>query len=429
MEPINSSYLSSSLGTATSTENVAWKSGKVEGIKQYPDDNVGDVVKRAALELKAVKDSLNLSDIDISNIWKVCAACPEPEKSIKNVISLITTKLADLEEIITSTGGDTDDGEIKIPGYLLSDANTKGYFTTTDGDLILSLPPADFIKTISLIVANNVNTLHEYDINIQQFEQRIQALEIEASKDNEPTTVNTVCITPLASSSNPIQREITEAFQDLEVMFCNYKSLLGSSTDLSTSVTNENQGDATSLIDKTTKLWTNAPTNIGESLQHMWLALNDVRAAVRVIKDTCCSFSCDDINVDFDAKLSDDGHFLTLFFITKSNIPQGFTDIGDTGNKLTLADASGNQTFVYIKIADEMSNVEGFTIDLTKTPLEYNSTYYLSMNAGFEDGTYKCVKCINKTIQFKDSTGICTINGVGDTTSNASFVIIYDDGE
>jgi len=428
MEPFKSNNTSSNI-SPTSTESTNWNSGKVDLITVYSDDNVGDVVKRAMSQVKAIKDSLNLSDIDISEIWNVCAACPEPEKSIKNITALIINKLKELEDIITAPGTDTDNGEIKIPGALLSNQDTKQYFITSDGDLILSMLPSDFIKTISLIVANNVTKLGEYDIDIQQLESRLQALEIEAAKDNEPLMVNTTCVTPLASSTNPIKREITEAFQDLESAFCSYKSLLGTSTAMSNGVSSENQGDPTSIVDKTSKLWTNAATNVGESLQHMWLAINDVRAAVRVIKDTCCSFSCDDIKVDFDAKLSDDGHFLTLFFITKSSIPQGFTDIGDQGNKLTLADPSGNQTFVYLKIADEISNVEGYTIDLTKTPLEYNTTYYLSMNAGFEDGTYKCVKCINKTIQFKDSTGICVITGVGDTTGNATFTIIYDDGE
>src|SRR5690606_34908548 len=56
-------------------------------------DSVTDVVYKLATLLCQYMTATNLSDLDLKCLFDQCQSCPEPEKSLKNVLQMIIDKL------------------------------------------------------------------------------------------------------------------------------------------------------------------------------------------------------------------------------------------------------------------------------------------------------------------------------------------------
>src|SRR6478609_4832014 len=83
-----------------SSNCVEWEGHDLDGIVLCDDDSVSDVIEKVNKVLQAVKKELDLSDLDITTLLDTCAACPEPAKTLFNVLTLIINKIATLEELI-----------------------------------------------------------------------------------------------------------------------------------------------------------------------------------------------------------------------------------------------------------------------------------------------------------------------------------------
>jgi hypothetical protein len=175
-------------------------------------------------------------------------------------------------------------------------------------------------------------------------------------------------------------------------------------------------------------LWTGNSSNVSESIKRIWIAVCDLRSAVKIIQDNCCQINCDDIVVDFDVRLSDDRTSATLFFAFKSHIPNGFSDVSATGNKLTVTDANGATAQFLIKIADAVQDADGTPLDFANTALDPKLDYYFSMDAAMKSENLTCVKCISKTITYKDTCAYCEVSVTGTEGGGDSYVtIVYED--
>lgn len=401
----------------TSSNCVSWEGPDLPCISLCRGDSITDVVYKAAVVLCTVKDDLNLSNLDLQNLFDVCAACPEPEKTLKNILQLLINKVKTLEELIDDLDGTTSGEEIII--------RIASCFRTDDGsgDTITELKHSDYTKAIGLQVCEVLTDLAGINTRLNSLEDDVDDL-----KDR---------VQVLETGDNGLDA-LTERVDDLETSVGGLITVLGSNTDLAQITSEEcpTSGAGNSVPSLAagdgSALWTGNSSNVSESVKRIWLAVCDLRSAVKIIQDNCCQINCDDLVVDFDIRLSDDRTSATLFFAFKSHVPNGFADVNSMGNKLTVTDANGATAHFLIKIADAVQDADGVPLDFANTALDPKLDYYFSMDAAMKSESLTCVKCITKTVTYKDTCAYCEISVAATqelsssaTSSTDKLIVIY----
>jgi hypothetical protein len=219
-----------------------------------------------------------------------------------------------------------------------------------------------------------------------------------------------------------------EAIEAIEADYCAFKGLIGPNPDIADIVAAEPTTlPQYSLVDPSSILWATASTNAAQSMEKMWLAINDLRSAVKLIQDNCCKITCDDIVIDFDVKVNITDSEMTLFFLPKSNLPTGWYDCNTVnGTKFDIIDGAGHVSYFYIKLREDVFDdntvlQNGYTLAIPGA-IEPNQGMTITSDICLTDGTSTCVKCV--TVQVAPvPSDCCTITATGSTGSSA--VIIY----
>ena len=411
-------------GIITSSNLVSWEGGKLPLIKQCEDDTISDIAIKTLCELQKVADVLDLSNLDISGLYKQCSACPDPQKDILSVLGLIIDTLKQIEESLPTI--DDEDGE------KITLASCFRY-RNADGDLVLQATATDYIKLMADALCTKMTQITSISDHITLVETDLESLKGVVADIETSKTAQSVCVVPTASTDNPQVVKLEDFIELLEKQFCIYKSYLGDSSALASGITNEPTAPVYKLTNKNQLLWTSAASTVGDSLNHMWEAIKDIRTAVSLIQTTWGAPSCDDIVIDFDVKRVDSdglsGTGLRFFFNAKSKLPSGFSDADAVnGNKLTLTDSDGHTASFYIKVSEQVQNLEGYFLDLTTTPLNEDDSYSISGDVSFTNGDFNCTKCLNKDISFTTNSACdyCSITGIGTEGSTEVFVVIYE---
>lgn len=396
----------------TSSNCVSWEGPDLPCISLCKGDSVTDTVYKAAVVLCNVKEELNLSELDLQHIFEVCSACPEPEKTLKNILQLLINKVKTLQDLIDELDGSSSGEEVVI--------RIASCFRTDDGsgDTITELKHSDYTKAIGLKVCSILTDLAGITTRVNGLEDDVDDL-----KDR---------VTVLESSDDGLQ-ELEDRVEVLETSVTGLVTVLGSNTDLAAITSEEcatsGPGNSVSSLaaGDGSALWTGTSNNVAESVKRIWLAVCDLRSAVKIIQNNCCQVTCDDLVVDFDVKLSDDRTQATLFFAAKSHIPVGFTDVNALGSKLSITDANGAIANFFVKVADEAQNPDGLILDLSGTALDPLLDYTFSMNASMKSENLVCVKCVSVTATFKETCSYCEVTVTGTEGLDGSLVIIYEE--
>ena len=232
--------------------------------------------------------------------------------------------------------------------------------------------------------------------------------------------------------------DVDVVLQNLESTFCDYKNVLGTTTDLT-----KTYGQPFVCVNGSTKQlmnpkvgmsnmtgWNNTPTSVAQTIQNMWLTICDMRGAVKAILDTCCQVSCESISIKISYKWIDQ-NTLRLFF-TGSTLPMGFYDCDQTnGTMFTLTDGLGNTSPVYIKlrnsdptimdgVLDDLTNVPLYHFDVidisSTTPLDVTTGLVLTSDACFTIGDSNCIKCLSVNIAAYVNKDCCTLTATAPVT-------------
>jgi hypothetical protein len=395
-----------------SSNCILWEGPDIPCIHLCKGDSITEVVYKVATLLCQIKAELQLTDIDFKNLFDVCSACPQPEKTLHNILQLLINKIISLEELIKKLDGSTDSEEISI--------RIAACFRTTDGngDTVTELKHIDYTKIIGLHVCELITDLAGISTRVTGLEDDVDDL-----KDR---------VQVLESGDNGLD-QLEDRIDQLETTVGGMINVIGSNSELAEITSEEcpttGQGNSVPSLaaGDGSALWTGNSKNVSESIKRIWMAVCDVRSAVKIIQDNCCKINCDDILIDFDIRLSDDRRQATLFFAFKSHLPTGFKDVNALGNILTVTDAAGGSYKYFIKLTDEVQNPEGIIIDFANSPIDPKLDYYFTMDAAVKSATLTCVKCINKTITYKDTCAYCEISVTGGSSASDSLIIIYQD--
>ncbi len=397
----------------TSSNCVSWEGPDLPCISLCRGDSITDAVYKAAVVLCQVKDDLDLSDLDLQNLFEVCSACPEPEKTLQNILQLLINKVKTLEELIDELdgGGDSDEVIIRIASCFRTDDGS--------GDVVTELKHSDYTKAIGLQVCSVLTDLAGFSTRLDSLEEDVDDL-----KDR---------VQVLEQGDGELEA-LEERVDELETTVGGLVTVLGSNTDLAEITSEEcpTSGPGNSVVSLAagdgSALWTGDSDNVAESVRRLWLAVCDLRSAVKIIQDNCCGITCDDLVIDFDVQFSDDRTSATLFFAFESQIPNGFTDYNAAGNRMTVTDANGNQqVFPGIKIAEEADNPDGVLLEFTSVDTKTDLTF--SMDAAMKSEGVVCTKCVSKKVVYTaGGCDYCEVTVSASEGTEGSLVIIYQEG-
>lgn len=425
MKPFNSGGTKETC-SPISSNCVIWQGPDLPCLHLCKGDTVSDVVYKLAEEVCELKNSIGLSDVDLDCLLQICQTTPEPAKTLTNILTLLINKVCCINDIIEN---------LPPPGnnYTEPTFNLTSFCSElTGGGVITSLIHSQFTLRIATVLCSTINTVNNQSVAIANLDTRVTALE------------NPTIVTPQISSCLlGTLATVEDVVQELETQFCAYKTVLGSTGNITTAIgkqcTNLNSQKqlATGLPMTTLPGWVSSVSNLGQSITNLWLTVCDLRGAVQTILDNCCKVDCNSIIIDFDYKWKD-STTLTMFFSPKSFLPIGFYDCNDAqGNTITIKDSNGNtyDAFFHFRrqdpndltgiLSDPAIIANGYDLDLS-SPNAVDVTLPLTFSSPvlcFTNGDVTCVKCFDKDVTGYVNKDCCTITNTGNTNVTITYKI------
>jgi len=418
MPPIKSN-INKETCSPISSNCVIWNGPDLICINVCTGQTLSESMYELAKKVCELQNLLNLSDLDLKCLIDQCLACPEPDKKLSIVLQLLIDKVCTLEEIIDNLNPSDDANQ------MITRMAVCFQYTDSSGDLIKDLPLQEYVKKIGIEVCNiatQITALQQEDINLQNqidnLDTRVTVLENQTLPQ-----VTLTCI-------NPGLQDMDVAIEAIEANYCAFKGLIGPNPDIADIVATEPTTlPQYSLVDPSTVLWSTASTNAAQSIEKMWLAIKDLRSAVKLIQDNCCKITCDDILVGFDVQVNLIDKEMTLFFLPNSNVPTGWADCDATmGTKFNITDGAGHSSLFYIKLREDVFDdptvlQNGYTLPIPGA-IDPSKGMTITSDVCLTDGSSTCVKCL--TIEVAPIVDCCIITYPSKgSTSLPNVTIVY----
>ena len=406
-----------------SSNCVIWQGPDLPCINLCKGDTVSDVVYKVADEVCTLKDSIGLSDVDLTCLLQVCSTTPEPVKTLTNILDLLVSKVCCLNDIVDNlppAGNNYTEPILNLPACL--------QYSDGMGGTVTQLIHHDYTLRIATFLCALYTTVNTHTGQIASLQQAVYDLE-------HPTVIVPEISSCLLGGLETVEVVLTE----LESQFCDYKVALGEPSDINTAISKQCTGltGATPALSTGTPMavvfpgWKNTVQDLADSLTNLWFTVCDIRAAVKIIQTNCCQVDCNSIVIDFTYKWIDE-NTLRLFFFPRTSVPLGFWDCNQlTGTMFTATDGIGNESPVFITfrkedpldltgLLDDITIVPFQSFDITdigsSTPLDVTTGLTITGDVCFTNGDINCVKCVNKIIGAYVNTNCCTITASSEVT-------------
>lgn len=382
--------------TPVSSNCVIWQGPCLSCIEVNTGDSISETTLKLANEICELKEQLDLSDLEISCLLD-CNSCPEPEKTLFNVLELLIARVCSLDP---NPGPEPDPEEIVVT------IAACFQYVNNDGDLVTSMKLSEYAKAIGIKVCSLQTTIQQHTATLGNHETRITALENASANPIVLPKVTPVCVLP------SVPTDMNVVLSTLESQFCGLRNVTGLAPDLSQAIAKQcvNLNNSPALSSGGTMAaiagWKTTVATVADSLNNMWLTICDMRAAVASIK-TCCDVTCDDLKVDFLVTLIDNGSKARIYFAGYTNLPTGFTDCSPSGSLLTITDSVGGVYNMNVNIATATGNPDPIVVDFTTTPLSPGRTYSFTLASCLTNSIITCNKSIVKTASGEAS--VCSI--------------------
>jgi len=291
------------------------------------------------------------------------------------------------------------------------------------GNVVNDNPETGYISRIGAILSDQIdlyntvqNTLNQYEIDITSLDVRVTALEISGTT---VPSVNGYCYN---GNSAILVTDMTELLtQDL----CDYKTVLGTATDLSSGLSTSapgttNQLDAFSQNSTLSGLngWlpTLSPT-VADTINNIWLAYFDARAGITKTLEAVTP-NCSQVIIDFQSVYSSTAGGFNLFFSGYSFIPSGYLDGGST---VTITDDQSGILYTGFNIVNQAANVNPLFLSISGSTLSPTSAFYtvsITSNVANASIGTTCVKTVIHTSSLEGGAG--SIYNIGNFTDGVS---------
>lgn len=380
-----------------SSNCVLWQGPCLDCLNIQTGDTISDVTYKLAVEVCDLLNQLDLTDLDLSCIVEQCSACPQPERTLNAILSLLINKICTLEQLIPDPVNPPEPEELMI--------RVAACFETTDsnGDPVIELKISDYVKAIGNKVCALQSTVNLHTQTLEDHETRITALE-EADHSQVLPTVSPTCI----YGTDTAPKQIVDFLETLEGQFCQLRTATGTPNEIVQAVSKQCTGlnseprMSGSGTMSTISGWKTTTATAADAINNLWLTLCDLRAGVESLAE-CCAITCKDLIVDFLPTLSNQNQTLNLNFAGYSDVPAGFTDCNALGSKVTVTDPSGEKYETYIDLGDLIASGSPATIDLNSTNLTLVGTLNIMVDTCLTDNTLTCNKVVMKDIKMPET--------------------------
>lgn len=375
---------------AISSNTVRWEGENIECINLCTGDSVSEVVYQLGVEICTLKDTLNLSDLDLKCLVAACSECPAPDKTLGHVLQLLIDKICVIEDLLPSGGSTTPDELTTAIAscFIVNDSN---------GDPVTQLPVSEYVRRIGNAICTMQTTIGGHTTSLSNHETRIHNLENQA-----PPTLTIPTVVPSCTFETTAARTVDVVLAQVEKQFCELKAATGAPTAISTAVAKQCQGlkdmPAFSSVTAMSGItgWVADPRTMSDAMTNMWLTICDMRAALKNIAD-CCAPNCSNVIVDFDVIPNEGRDQLNLMFNGLCSVPAGYSNCNPAGSRLTITDSAGHRHIVFVDVMANLTDIEGETIDLSGTAINTNLTYTVKLEVCLTKDGVQCNKEIIKT--------------------------------
>lgn len=159
-------------------------------------------------------------------------------------------------------------------------------------------------------------------------------------------------------------------------------------------------------------------TTLALTEANQWDKVCDLLDRVKKIETTCCTPSCDNINVGFSTTYNADDNVFTLVFDKASgtNIPEDFIDCGST---LIATDYKGISVSLDIELSQDV------IIELDASTLDLSKTVNVNIKSCLSNNTLTCKTCYSQSLPIIEKCGLCKICAVDNSDSGTEKITVY----
>ncbi len=377
-----------------SSNCVEWQGPFLQCINICKGDSVSDIVYKLSEKVCNISDSSGFNDVNLTCILNSCDNLPAPQNTLSSILQTIVDgfccslgTLNQTTSLLTSrTANLYNEPTLVLP-------TNFQYIDVDTGLPVAKLPLSDFASntaTNSSILKTTVDT-HTLQINNQEL--RVQSLE--SNPGYIPPTVTPSGNYNGVISGIPTQMNVllTAVENDYSV----YKLSLGSQTDLVNAATaqppflgvSEALGQAGTMSGLTG--WNNSIGNLAQSVQNLWLTVNDVRTAVNTIKQNILP-DCSQFILGFTSAADVSRTTITLTFNALTTIPSGFSNCPKL-SFVTITDGLNtySDTFDLVLVA---TNPAGIDFNITSAGLNASLPYTITVDGCIINGGTTCSKSV-----------------------------------
>jgi hypothetical protein len=248
---------------------VIWPGPDIPCISLCKGDSISKgIFSMATLLCNSATGILDITSLDLACLIDEGQQRPE---SLGELLELIISRIC--EEVAPQPPDPETPQEIELPACLIFESG---------GVPVTNLPVREYAallaNNICSIILENENTRDQ----IQSILIRLAELEgTELPENQEPQVIPSCDISGLPGTALPI----SAAFGNLEGYLCTLRSVLGTSTALSSAIAAQcaGLGSKPSLLNPSVTLsqlqgWKNSPSTVADALQNLWITVCDIRA-------------------------------------------------------------------------------------------------------------------------------------------------------
>jgi len=408
-----------------SSNCVTWQGPNLSCINLCKGDSISDVVYKLALELCAIKDATDMSDIDFDCLLTGCTSTNDPEITVAGIIQLIIDNLCcsvtDLtsvtDELISKTDDLYEEPILVLPLCLQ-------YIDPATGLAVTTLKLSDYAVLTAQAFCTLRNTVITQGNQIVDLDVRVTVLENDPGYVPPLVTPNCTYGTVIAG----VPTEMNILLDNLDARICDFVTAIGDTTDITAAASSECNllGSQTALSQVGTMAtlpgWNIVINNMAQSMQNLWLTVCDMRAAMYDLKNCCDAADCSAFFLVYTANADITRANVTLIFNSGTVIPSGFTNCPGFST-VSITDGIGNTYTDTLDLIAVSTDPLGITYDVSLAFLNPAMPYTVTVTGCIIKDSNTCSKVVTNVIAPPTTTTTTTTSTTSTTTTTTTTTV------
>ena len=372
-----------------SSNCVIWQGPDIPCIEICNGDTISDVTAKMAELLCDILEGTCLCDPDMTSVDIKCLdTLPPFDQTVQGITGAIITYICNL------TPGTTEEQICSVPNcfatHILLDP------------LITQLPICDFANELANYVCIVRDTLNSLQTQITINETDIDWIKTHCCETNlELPTMKSVCVMGDNISLFPMDLILHE----LESAYCGYIPYVGTiDNDINPALAAQCISSANYTLNNPNAKypgeypdWIDAPSNLAQSTQDLWVVVCDMHMAMLGMMANCCPKPCEGIIYDFTAQMVGAGVLNINWNL--SDFPPPIQDCNygqpNVGSVVTVNDENGHTKVVTLQPVQNEASAAGQDIDVSSLDL---TNFTVTVEFCVNDGPNVCTKTVIKTV-------------------------------